>query len=52
MSDFESELTAEEAEVDAQAATDLLVEDEEEVLFNGELYSWIESLQQWRLQER
>ena len=28
------------------------VEDEEEVLFNGELYSWIESLQQWRLQER
>ncbi len=31
MSDFESELTAEEAEVDAQAATDLLVEDEEEV---------------------
>jgi len=31
MSDFESELTAEEAAVDAQAATDLLVEDEEEV---------------------
>ena len=28
------------------------VEDEEEVLFNGELYWWIESLQQWRLQER